>query len=194
MKMTRFEKRFVNSASHSRRVAEAVKERLPIVPYRARMTYLDIGCGNGSSAVNVASAYGFEVTGIDVDPEQIRAAQEAVAGRVDVRFQVGDATHLPFDAAEFDIVATNKTTHHISQWKMALAEMVRVVKPGGWVIYGDLVVPRWLARLGESVAGGLAGFVTRADLDDFVHQHGLTVVQQAARSVSYEAVWRKPTA
>jgi ubiquinone/menaquinone biosynthesis C-methylase UbiE len=64
-----------------------------------------------------------------------------------------------FDDAEFDIVATNKTTHHIPEWKAVLAEIVRVLKPGGYFIYGDLVVPSWLARLGRSPAGGLAGFV-----------------------------------
>lgn len=131
------------------------------------------------------------MTGIDVDPEQIRLAQEA-AGRVDVRFLVGDATHLPFDDAEFDIVATNKTTHHIPEWKTVLAEMVRVLRPGGYVIYGDLVVPSWLARLGRSVGGGLAGFVTRVELDGFIRQQGLTVIQEAARLASYEVVWRRP--
>ena len=45
--------------------------------------------------------------------------------------------------------------------------------------YGDLVVSSWLARLGRSVAGGLAGFVTRTELDRFIRHQGLTVVQEA---------------
>ena len=119
--------------------------------------------------------------------------QEAAGGRVDIRFLVGDARRLPFDAAEFDIVATNKTTHHIPEWKTVLAEMVRVLRPGGYFIYGDLVVPSWLARLGRSVAGGLAGFVTRTELDGFIHHQGLKVVQEATRLASYEVVWWRPT-
>jgi ubiquinone/menaquinone biosynthesis C-methylase UbiE len=193
MKMSRFEKRFINAARHSRRVAESAEQRLPIVPYRGRLTYLDVGCGNGMTALHLATACGFDVTGIDVDPDQIRLARDAAGSRADVRFLVGDATHLPFDAAEFDVVATNKTTHHIPEWKTVLAEMVRVLKPGGYVIYGDLVVPSWLARIGRSVAGGLAGFVTRAELDGFIRQQGLTVVQEAGRIASYEGVWRRPT-
>ena len=193
MKMGRFEKRFINAAGHSRRVAESVERRLPIVPYRASLKYLDVGCGNGRTALHLAATYGFDVTGIDVDPEQIRLAQEAAGIRVDARFLVGDATRLPFDAAEFDIVATNKTTHHIPEWQTVLAEMVRVLRPGGYFIYGDLVVPSWLARLGRSVAGGLAGFVTRTELDRFIRQQGLTVVQEATRLANYEVVWRRPT-
>ena len=90
-------------------------------------------------------------------------------------------------------MATNKTTHHIPEWKTVLAEMVRVLRPGGYFIYGDLVVPSWLARLGRSVAGSLAGFVTRTELDSFIRHQGLTVVQEATRLANYEVVWRRPT-
>ena len=193
MKMGRFEKWFINAAGHGRRVAEAAEQRLPIVPYRASLKYLDVGCGNGMTALHLAATYGFDVTGIDVDPEQIRLARESAESRTDVRFLVGDATRLPFDAAAFDVVATNKTTHHIPEWKTVLAEMVRVLQPGGYFIYGDLVVPSWLARLGRSVAGGLAGFVTRAELDGVIRRQGLTVVQEAAHLASYEVVCRRPT-
>ena len=192
MKMGRFEKWFINAAGHGRRVAEAAERRLPIVPYGATLKYLDVGCGNGMTALYLTQMYGFDVTGIDVDPEQIRLAQESAGNRTDVRFLVGDATRLPFDAEEFDIVATNKTTHHIPEWKTVLTEMVRVLRPGGHFIYGDLVVPSWLATLGQSTFGHLAGLVNRADLDRFVRNQGLTVVQEAAHVASYEGVWRKP--
>lgn len=192
MKMSQFEKWFVNASDHSRRVAAIAERRLPVVPYRGPLTYLDVGCGNGFTALHPAATYGFDVTGIDVDPEQVRLAREAAGNRVDVRFQVADAARLPFDAATFDIVATNKTTHHIPGWQSAVAEMLRVLKPGGFFIYGDLVVPSWVARLGRSVAGGLAGFVVRAELKDLVGRHGMTVVHEAARAASYEAVWQRP--
>ena len=192
MKMARIEKRFVNAAAHSRRVAELAERRLRVVPYSARQKYLDVGCGNGMAALHIAAACGLDVTGIDLDPEQIRVALEAAGSRGKVRFLVGDATRLPFDDAEFDMVATNKTTHHIPEWKTALAEMVRVLRPGGYFIYNDLVVPLWLAALGRSVAGGLAGFITRAELDRFINHQGLTVVERATRGASYEVVCRRP--
>jgi len=122
MKMGRFEKWFINAAGHSRHVTEAAARRLPIVPFGATLKYLDVGCGNGAAALHLAATYGFEVIGIDVDPEQIRLAQVSAGDRSVVRFLVADATRLPFETAEFDVVATNKTTHHIPEWKAALSE------------------------------------------------------------------------
>jgi SAM-dependent methyltransferase len=84
MRMSRFETRFVNAPLHSRRVAEAAERRLPVVPYRGRLKYLDVGCGNGTTALHLAAECGFEVTGIDVDPEQIRLALAAAEGREDL--------------------------------------------------------------------------------------------------------------
>jgi ubiquinone/menaquinone biosynthesis C-methylase UbiE len=192
--MSRFEKRFVNGVDHSCRVAQSAERRLRVVPYGSRLTYLDVGCGNGMTAIHLATACRFDVTGIDVDPEQIRLAQRAAENRADVRFRVADATRLPFDDATFDIVATNKTTHHIPAWKSAIAEMVRVLRPGGHFIYSDLVLPPWLSRLGRSVAGGLAGFVGRAELTDYIREQGMTVVREVPHLASYEVVWRKPAA
>ena len=190
MKMVELEKRFVNASAHSRRVAEIAERRLRRVPFRAGQKYLDVGCGNGAAALQVAAACGVDVTGIDVDPEQFRLAWEAAGSQDQVRFLVGDATRLPFDAGEFDIVATNKTTHHISDWKAALAEMVRVLRPGGYFLYGDLVVPKWLALIGRSVAPRSAGFVTREELDRFARAHNMAIVHTAARAAQYEVVCR----
>jgi ubiquinone/menaquinone biosynthesis C-methylase UbiE len=194
MKMGRFEKWFINAAGHSRQVAQAAERRLPIVPFGSTLKYLDVGCGNGMTAMHLASTYRFDVTGIDVDPEQIRLARQSAGNRSDVRFLVADATRLPFDSEEFDVVATNKTTHHIPDWKSALAEMIRVLRPGGHFIYGDLVVPPWLARIGQSTLGSFAGLVTRSELEGFIRRHDLTIVQQASCFASYEGVWRRPAA
>ena len=46
-----------------------------------------------------------------------------------------DAAHLPLEDERFDIVATNKTTHHVARWSSALAEMRRVLKPHGYLVY-----------------------------------------------------------
>lgn len=194
MRMSRFEKRFVNAVGHSRSVAASAERRLPVLPYGARLTYLDVGCGNGMAAIHLATTCGFDVTGIDVDPDQIRLAQRTAGQRVDVRFQVADATRLPFADATFDIVATNRMTHHIPGWKTAIAEMVRVVRPGGFLVYSDLVLPSWLARLGRAVGGARAGFVVRSELADLIRRQGMTVVREVARLASYEVVSRTRSA
>lgn len=164
MRMSRIEKRFVNDTGHSRRVAEEAVRRLRHVPVQPSWSYLDVGCGNGAAAVFVADTLGLHVLGVDVDPQQIALARSAARGRTDVLFMTADATCLPFDDGRFDIVATNKTTHHVPQWLSAIAEMRRVLKPQGYLIYADLKTPSWLAWALKPLAGH-AGVFTGADLD-----------------------------
>lgn len=192
MKMTRIEKRLVNSPGHSRSVAENALRSLEGVPHRAGETYLDVGCGNGAAALRIADSSRLVVTGVDVDPDQIRSAREAAGRRTDVRFEVADATRLPFADESFDIVATYKTLHHVPRWEEAVAEMVRVLKPGGRLIYADLVVPRWLAAIGRRVAGDHAGFVTRDALRCLVEAEGVRVIRQSASGPMFQLVGRRP--
>ena len=191
MKMARIEKHFINAADHSRRVAALTERRLRMVPCRTGQKYLDVGCGNGAAALHVANIFGLDVTGIDADPEQIRLAREAAGGRGQIRFVVADATHLPFDAGEFDIVATNKTTHHIPEWENAVAEMARVLRPGGYFIYGDIVMPEWVAGVGRAIAGGRLGFVSSQRLERLVRCQGLDIDHSSARWGSYELVCQR---
>ena len=191
MKMSRFEKVFVNRTSHARHVALRTGERLKHLNLSPGQRYLDVGCGNGASAIHVAQTLGLDVTGIDVDPEQVRAAENAAKGIRGVTFRQGDATHLPFPDGFFDSVSTNKTTHHIPRWKEALAEMTRVVKPGGHIVCADLTVPVWMAGLLKPILGRSAGVFTRRDLDDRFHRLGLQPVGESASGWIYKAVFRK---
>jgi ubiquinone/menaquinone biosynthesis C-methylase UbiE len=81
MKMRAFEKRLVNNAGHSRHVGKQAARRLERLPIERGWSSLDVGCGNGVAALHVADRFGLEVTGIDVDPDQIRLATHASKGR-----------------------------------------------------------------------------------------------------------------
>jgi ubiquinone/menaquinone biosynthesis C-methylase UbiE len=164
MRMSRIEKRFVNDIGHSRRVAEEAVRRLRHVPVQPSWSYLDVGCGNGAAALLVADTFGLHVLGVDVDPQQIAMARSVAGDRTDVLFTTADATCLPFDDGQFDIIATNKTTHHIPRWSSAIAEMRRVLKLQGYLIYSDLKTPSWLAW-GLKPLADHAGVFTGADLD-----------------------------
>jgi ubiquinone/menaquinone biosynthesis C-methylase UbiE len=63
--------------------------------------------------------------GVDVDPEQIALTRRALGDRTHVRFATADATCLPFEDGRFDIIATNKITHHVPECWSAIAEMRR---------------------------------------------------------------------
>lgn len=162
--MTRIEKRFVNDRGHSRGVAEKAVWRLRHVPIQSGWSCLDVGCGNGAAARLIADTFGMHVVGVDVDPQQIALARGTPRDRTDVLFVTADATCLPFGDGQFDIVATNKTTHHVPQWSSAIAEMKRVLKPHGYLIYADLKTPSWLAWILKPLDSRVAVF-TSADLD-----------------------------
>jgi ubiquinone/menaquinone biosynthesis C-methylase UbiE len=191
MKMGAIEKRFVNSPGHSDEVAAAAARRLRGLPSRPGQCYLDVGCGNGTAAIHLSANLGLDVTGIDVDPEQIHLARQAAAGIRGVRFVTASATRLPLEDGTFDYAATNKTTHHVPEWGQALAEMLRVLRPGGYLIYADFVLPRWLATLLRPIVGQRAGLVTRDALDHIFGGRGLEVVRPAGPGALYEAVLRK---
>jgi ubiquinone/menaquinone biosynthesis C-methylase UbiE len=189
MRMTRIEKRFVNDIGHSRSVADAAVGRLRRVPVQPGWSYLDVGCGNGAAALLVAERFGVRVVGVDVDPQQIALARAAAGDRADVEFMTADATCLPFEDGRFDIVATNKTTHHVPKWSSALAEMRRVLKPHGYLVYADLKAPFWLAWALKPLSGH-AGIFTGADLDRSFAS--LRPVHRRAGWLHYEATLQKP--
>ncbi len=179
MEMGRFEKRFVNSARHSSRVAERAQQLVRTANPQPGQRLLDVGCGNGTAAVHLAEALRLAVTGVDIDTDQIAAAELQGDGLPAVRFLVADATTLPFADDEFDIVFTSKTTHHIPEWQRALAEMTRVLKPDGYLLYSDFVAP-----LGHRLP-------TRRALNRFADQHALEAVRRSKSPFHFTGVFRK---
>ena len=190
MKMSQVEKRFVNSATHSRRVSRHAEELLLLAAPQAGQNYLDVGCGNGAAAIALAYNHGLHVTGVDVDPEQIRLARQAAEGDRRVRFFEADATRLPFVDGEFHFVASNKVTHHIPNWEAAFAEMARVVAPGGYLIYGDFILPKPLAAAAGRLLRG-AGMPTAEALRRLAQKNRLAAVHHAKKILHHDLVWRK---
>jgi len=191
MKMTRFEKFFVNRAGRSHRVAEYAERMLRLAGFAPGQSYLDFGCGNGTAAISLASKLELKVTGIDVDPEQIEVAREKSGQTPNLRFFAADGTQLPFGDNEFDFVGTHMVTHHIPDWQNALCQMLRVLKPNGCLIYKDFALPKWAASLGKKISKSL-GYLTADDLNRFAEENHLAVVHLARSFNKYEAVWRKP--
>ena len=187
--MTAFEKRFVNQPIRVHTVANRALKLLGHVRTQAGWRYLDVGCGVGFAASEIANATGLDVTGVDVDPDQVAAAKDRGL-RQNLRFRVMDATALDFRDGEFDIVATSMTTHHIPDWERALAEMARVLRPGGYLIYSDHVFPSWLARLCRRTIR-FAGFPFASGIDSVAAKSGLSEVYEARRSRHVDAIWIK---
>jgi ubiquinone/menaquinone biosynthesis C-methylase UbiE len=103
---------------------------------------LDVGCGTGTLAMEVARKVGREgsVAGVDPSAEQIsRARSKAARHNVPVDFQIGVIEQLPFPDQTFDVVLSTLMMHHLPAplKRQGLAEIARVLKQGGRVIIAD---------------------------------------------------------
>lgn len=101
-----------------------------LLPGGAR-TLLDIGCGGGKFTRLMAQR-GMRATGIDPKDEAIAEARALAAkAGLQIDFQTGRAESLAFADGAFDIVVFSNSLHHMSDCRLALAEAVRVLAPGG---------------------------------------------------------------
>ena len=108
---------------------------------------LDVATGTGHTAFAFAP-YVAEIVGIDLTPRMLAEAEKLAAqqGVVNVSFVEADIHELPFDDEtfddeQFDLVTCRRGAHHFSDIEEALAEMVRMLKPGGLLVLDDRSVP-----------------------------------------------------
>jgi arsenite methyltransferase len=124
-----------------RRVAEcpggvaqrlAVIQSLSLVPGHA---VIDIGCGGGHMVREFALAIGNKgrVIGLDVSKEQVDSASNHCHGLEVAECHVGDVTNMTFGDACFNQAASIRTLEYVDDVSAALAEIHRVLKPGGLV-------------------------------------------------------------
>lgn len=103
---------------------------------------LDVACGPGLVTCEFAKA-AEKVVGMDMTPAMIETARkrQVELGLNNLDWKVGDALHLPFPDQAFDVVITRYSFHHLLSPELALAEMIRVCKQGGWVLVADVAIP-----------------------------------------------------
>src|SRR6266566_3444779 len=103
---------------------------------------LDVGCGTGTLAIEVARRVGRagRVAGVDPGIQQIARARSKAARRtLPIDFQIGVIEHLPFSDQTFDVVLSTLMMHHVpdSLKSQGLSEIARVLKPGGRLVIAD---------------------------------------------------------
>jgi ubiquinone/menaquinone biosynthesis C-methylase UbiE len=160
---------------------------------------LDLACGPGYAA-RAAQAAGAVVTGVDFSPRMIQLAREASPG---VAFTTGDAHNLPFAHASFDAVICNFGAQHFADPGRALAEMARVLKPGGSCAF-TIWAEDCLNCAGDVLVRALESFATPdtevprgPDYHQLTHPEGRTrlmrragferaTIRTALRSITWE--------
>src|SRR4051794_1329312 len=133
--------------------ADAMRRRLipPVVRYahahdacaRRPLRVLDVACGTGHFLRMLGAALPTEAKlfGLDLSPHYIARAREVLPRDLDVSLVCDNAEHLPFLDASFDVVTSVYLLHEIPDEvrTRVLAEMARVVRPGGLVVVGDSI-------------------------------------------------------
>jgi SAM-dependent methyltransferase len=111
-----------------------------LVPGDPKGRWLDVACGPGVVSRALAAKVG-TVTGVDLTPAMVEEAERKAheEGIANVSFLLGDATALDFSDGSFDGAITRFSFHHIPVPARVLAEMARIVRPGGWVVVGDQI-------------------------------------------------------
>jgi ubiquinone/menaquinone biosynthesis C-methylase UbiE len=121
---------------------------------------LDVGCGTGTLALEVQRRVGAtgRVVAIDPGPQQIaRARAKATRRHVPIEFHIGVIEQLTFPDQTFDAVLSTLMMHHLPAGlkRQGLAEIVRVLKPGGRLVIADFT--RTERRRGQCVRLGAGG-------------------------------------
>jgi SAM-dependent methyltransferase len=112
--------------------------------------WLDCGCADGGYSIGLAERGAARVTGVDVMPERIDEARKRASGSANLHFGVYESERLPFGDSTFDGVLLNEVLEHVVDERQTLAEIFRVLKPGGHLA---LFSPnRWFPFEGHGMA------------------------------------------
>lgn len=172
--MNRISRFFVNrfNARRNARVFAWMQENASL-PTGAAV--LEIGCGNGDLASRIQDGLRpAQYVATDLDPRQLDAAKSHLAERypdglpAGLELREADMLHLPFADASFDAVVAVVSIHHATpnhhesaEVPKALAEIDRVLRPGGALAYEEILhkdlIRSWLAGRGYTLSGIVRG-------------------------------------
>ncbi|MEK2475339.1 MULTISPECIES: SAM-dependent methyltransferase [Streptomyces] len=130
----------IAAASH-RTVEHAAEKVADLLGPHA--TVLDLGSGYGGSARALAERFGCRVVALDLSESHNRRNRAANARRgLDGLIEVvtGSLNDLPYEAERFDVVWSLEVLCHLEDRKRALSEAVRVLRPGGGLVFSDIMV------------------------------------------------------
>jgi ubiquinone/menaquinone biosynthesis C-methylase UbiE len=134
---------YLNVVSSLDGVRSYKRQAFTLLELREGDYVLDVGCGTGDDLRALAALVGpnGEIVGVDGSAQMIAAARQRTAGmREVIRLWVGDAQCLPFADQSFDACRVDRVLQHLDNPTRALAEMVRVARPGARLVASE---PDW---------------------------------------------------
>ncbi|HET7421876.1 MAG TPA: methyltransferase domain-containing protein [Candidatus Dormibacteraeota bacterium] len=138
---------------------------------------LDVGCGTGRLLRSAERRFpGATLEGVDAARGMIKQAQAVLPAGSRIRFQVAPAEKLPFANGQFDLAFSTMTFHHWDDQRGAVAEVARVLKPGGRWLLADFVVDGFMRYVRRALR--LRQFPERAQLEAMLRPYGLAVLAE----------------
>lgn len=127
--------------SHAQPTAQSYKDiMMEQLTLQEGATILDVGCGTGQDTLDLAQAVGPQgrVIGVDHSATMLETARaRAAQAQLPVEYVLADATQLPFAEASFDGCQASRVLAHLREPEQALAEMMRVARPGARIVVAD---------------------------------------------------------
>ena len=138
---------------------------------------LDVGCGTGRLLRSAHVRFpGAALEGVDAAAEMVRQAEVLTPPGSGIQFLQATAEALPFPDGSFDLVFSTMTFHHWADQRRGVAEIRRVLAPGGRWLLADFM-PTGLIRLVRRVFR-MGQFPVRGELDAMLVDTGLVVDEQ----------------
>ncbi len=154
----------INGLEQTRGYKRRTLELLGVAPGQR---VLDVGCGAGDEVRALARLVGLsgQATGIDAGEAMVaEARRRAVAEGSTARFATADTARLPFPDARFDGCRADRVLQHLADPASAVAEMARLVRPGGRVVLAE---PDWETYVVDAPDRGLTRRILNARCDRF---------------------------
>ncbi|MFZ4657752.1 MAG: class I SAM-dependent methyltransferase [Caldilineaceae bacterium] len=159
---------------------------------------LDVGCGQGDHACELASRFGVQVIAMDMVESSLASTRQRIAEKnlaTQIRVQKGVIEQLPFADGEFDLAWCRSVIVHLPDLLTAFRQCWRVLKPGGYLMLQtgyatDLLEPQEAAALCQRL-GFVWNSLQQPTVEAALTAAGLTIVQSEAHGSEFAEYYEK---
>ena len=184
--MRLLEKLLVNNPLYAWLQRREVVNLHRLAPLPAGLTIMDLGCGRGVETALIAATFRpGRLVAFDLDRRQVLEAGRRLSrnGAVDAALLMADASRLPFGDERFDAAVEMAVMHHVPDWRAALREVVRVLKPGGSFHFLDISKRRY--GIGMKLIGhDMQALFTIDEFQTALEDAGMTLERGIGRPVT----------